>query len=903
MLDLHRHTEYSSFDGYGKPRDIAEYAKSLGYTSLGISDHGNTNGLIQQYYGCKEAGVKPVLGVEAYFLPEYQPKTKGYHLCLFAKNVEGYGNINKLQTIGQKQKYIKPIVTFKDLKKYNKGIICTTACISSYTSRCIMNDDIETAERALINFQQIFGDDFYIEIQPYRCDDNYTQETINIELINLADKLGIKCVLTSDSHYDRKEDFESYKTMRKMNKAFKYDEIEITNTYSERYLPKPKELARRFIQMHSDSFGYSHIAKEKALSYIQNLKEIEDKVDGEIIEKLEEKLPIFDVPKGYKNNLHYITEQIKKGLQRYNKWNKEYATRAKEELMVIHEQGYVDYFLMVADYVIYAKSKGYRVGPGRGSACNSIVCYALGITEVDSILHKLDFNRFMRRGKKKMPDIDVDFETGGKAPVIQYIVDKYKGHSAQIASYGLWKRDVLLNEMSKLYSDLDQATLKNIKTLIKKYESADEIDFVGLLNNKEARRYNVYYDNIITHYTKLYGKVKYIGTHAAGVAITGNPIEEYTALRIDTKTGKIFTSYDLVDVERAGMIKFDILGLKTMTIFKEIQELVNDSFKQEYINHPRIIKAFREGYTDGVFQFEKDTPKRILADIECDCFDDIVAVNAINRPAMLNLAMDNQYKEAKLYGKVDKQSPYYKYVSETYGCIIYQEQVLRLAVNIGGFTEDEADILVKMEHGASSRTKKELDEKYYDEFMKKFVTNAMKKNIKKTEALELFKACAQYGFNKGHATAYSMIAMEEMYYKLKYPLEYWTIKIKHTDLEKHNAKFKILAVQSGGLVFLPHVNYGARTNVRVVEGEKVIQSGLTEIKGIGEKAAEYIEKECAKNGPFTSVDNFLERCKNRAVTSRVVDILKEQGALEFDESIYLLKTQKYNTALYSRGIN
>lgn len=892
MLDLHRHSQYSTFDGFGRADEIAQTAVDLGYTSLGLSDHGNTNGLVQHYYACHEVGIKPILGVEAYFLPVLKEKTRGFHLCLFAKNVKGYENINRLQTIGETQKYHNPIITFKDLRAHCEGVICTTACVASFFAQRILNGDIKTAERALIEMQTIFSDDLYIEIQPYKASDN-EQETVNYNLMMLGNKLGIKCILTSDSHYPKREDFDTYMIMHEIAKHTKMD---IEATYSERYMPTREELMQRFIKMHEHAIYEPQL---RAQEMMNNLKEIEDKVDGNILDKLNENMPSLRTESH--TSFAILALQAKRGLEEKGLWNKTYATRLTEELNVIREQGYEDYFLMVADYVAYAKQRNIAVGPGRGSACNSLTCFATGITNVDSVKYNLDFSRFMRSGKKKMPDIDVDFETARRAEVIEYVVKRYQGKSAQICSYGLYKTDVLVNDLVKVCGLGDsKASIASIKKHIKSFTVDGDIDTETLKKDKESIIYNKLYNNIIKHFCKLYKKVKYIGTHAAGVAITGNDIQQHTALR--HKDGKIFTNYDLVDIEKTKVIKFDMLGLKTLQILRELKEITGESFTDEWTRNPNVIEAFRKGETDGIFQFEKEAPKNILRAINCDCFQDIVAVNALNRPAMLDLDMDDKYRDAKLNNATDVNSAYYKYVKDTYGCIIYQEQVLSLAKHIGGFTADEADILVKMEHGASSRTKRELDDKYYTDFRKKFVTNAIKHDgITKAKALELFDACAQYGFNKGHSTAYSLIAVEEMYYKIHYPNVYWSVKIRHEANESNQAKFKSLAVKSGSLVFLPHVNYSAYTKLRPIEDELIIQEGLSDLKGIGAKAAEAIENERIKNGDYQSKEDFINRCKGRAVTTRVITILETNGALNFDEGLYMARVKKYNVALHSRA--
>lgn len=904
-MDLHRHGEFSSFDGFGNATEAAKQAKKLGYTALGLSDHGNTNGLVQHHYACLEQGIKPILGVEAYFLPYMQEKTRGTHLCLFAKNAIGYANLNKLQTIGETQKYYNPIITFKDLQEHHEGLICTTACVASYFAKCILKGEEHLAEEAIIKFMKIFGDDFYIEIQPYKCDENYTQENVNYKLMMMADKLGAKCILTSDSHYPSKEDYDTYIVMHRISRFKKTnpkdEEVrmrKVKETYKERYMPTQSEFYARFCELHRRDFDSGDELVARAGRMFRNMELLEESVEPDILGNLDVKLPVFEIdgkPATYKD----FVEQVQKGLRKRHKWTHLlYRKRAKEEAEIIFEQGYIHYFLMVADYVNWAKKQGIAVGPGRGSACNSIVCYALGITDVDSERFGLVFSRFMRRGKNKMPDIDIDFETRRRGEVINYIVNKYKGYSAQVCSYGLYKVDNLVNDLAKMYNITDKATIVNIKKTIKRHGDDSNIDMQSLSKDRDARLYNHTYPNFMKHFSKLYKKVKYIGTHAAGVAISGNPIENYTALRHDGD--RILTNYDLVDVEKIGVIKFDILGLKTEEGLAELREITGESYQEDWLTDENVLKAFGEGNTDGIFQFEKQAPKQILKDIKCDCTDDIIAVNAMNRPAMLDLDMHKKYAKAKKEKTVDESTPYYEYVKDTYGCVIYQEQVLKLATEIGGFTEDEADILVKMEHGASSRTKQELDNKYYNDFYTKFCKNAISKGVSEEDAKKLFQACAQYGFNKGHATAYSMIAVEEMYYKLYHTTEFWCVKIKNENSDANKATFKAKAVANGALVFLPHVNYSAYTSIRTIDGDKIIQEGLIELKGIGAKAAEAIEEE-RKNGKFKNKEDFIKRCKSRAVTKKIINILEERGALDFDQNLYMNKVKKYNVALHSRS--
>lgn len=896
-MDLHRHDECSTFDGFGKPKELAALAKQLGHTALGISNHGNTNSLVRHFYACKEEDIKPVMGCEGYFLPVYKEQTRGYHLCLFAKDNLGYTNLNTLQYEGEKQKYYNPIWDFKLLEDYHDGLICTSACVAGYLAQCIKSGKIKQAEKYLLKMQEIFGDDFYIEIQPYVVSEPGFQELVNVESIKLAKRLGIKCILTSDSHYGSKEDFDTY---MKMHEIAKHNFGDIEATYGERYMPTEKELKVRFYKMHRKDFGDVK-AKQMANEMIANLHEIEDKVDGNILDELELKLPQFDESR---DSFDLLKEKIRDGLKSRGKWNKQYAARIKEELKVIKYHGFEDYFLMVADYTNWAKNHGIYVGPGRGSGCNCLVNYALRITDVDPILFDLDFSRFLRIDKKKMPDIDLDFETSRRGEVIEYLLKRYPNNAAQICSYGLYRVDNLINDLAKVCGNLSESKeeIKQIKAFINKHINEGLLDLEAVGKSAEAKMWNAQYDNIIKHFCKLYNKVRFIGTHAAGVAITGNNILQYTAIRIDSKTGKHFTNYDLNDMEKIQVIKFDILGLTTMSSIGELRELTgHEEFDEDWVNDPKIMQAFSEGNCDGVFQFEKKSVQDMLRVIQADCFEDVIAASAMNRPGPLSLKMPEVYAANKVdQAHIDKSLPYSKYLEKTYGCVVYQEQVQAIAVNIGGLEWPEADKILKMQRGGTEKAIRNFEENY-DNFVKKFEAGAKKHGMTKEQAFEIFDKFFNYAFNKGHATGYSLISVEEMYYKLYYPTEFWYVKMKYTGDDAKGAKFRENAVIDGAVCFLPHVNYSANYTLRKVDGEMVIQEGLSSIKGVGEKAAAAIEEERRKNGVFKSYDDFYDRCKSRTVTTRVISILKEYGALEFNKKKYIARVTKYNGTLYAKA--
>ena len=914
-MDLHRHDEGSTFDGFGKPHELAKLAKELGHTALGISNHGNTTNLVQHYLACKDFGIKPVMGVEGYFLPTYKEQHRGYHLCLFAENHKGYHNINAIQFEGEKQKYYNPIWTFEILEKYREGVICTSACVAGYLAQCIKEDKIKLAEKFVKRMVEIFGDNFYIEIQPYKISEPGLQEEINVKAIQIADRLGVKCILTSDSHRGEKDDMSTY---LKMHEIAKHDLEHISQTYSERYMPSDDELLERFIKMHKKDFGAN--VKKIGMKMIKNLKEIEDKVEEDIFKDLKQLLPKFS-----KDSDKLIKKKIKEGLEKRGKWTHkhpetglDYIARVQEEYEIIKSLGFQDYFLIVADYVNWAKNNGIYVGPGRGSACNCEIAYALEITEVDSLLFGLDFRRFLREDKKKMPDIDIDFETSRRYEVIRYVIEKYPGKTARIVNYGLYKVDNLINDLAKVCGlptdkEIDpndvvenKKEIAKIKSLCNKYIDEDgKLYKEDLLKSSEAKMFNKEYDDIILHFTKLYKKLRFIGTHAAGVAVTDGNILDYTSLRIDKNTGDIYTSYDLNDMENIHVIKFDMLGLGTMEEIGELRETTGVTVVyDDVVKDKKIMKKFNEGETAGIFQFDKRAVRDILIKINCDCFDDVIAANAMNRPGPLSLKMPEAYAENKMNIEEAKTSLYYDYTKESYGTVIYQEQIQQICVYIGGMTWGDADKVMKMIGGQSqSEDAKAEFERNKKELHDKFVKGAMKNGFTKQQAQEMFNVMLVYSFNKGHSCGYSLISVEEMYYKVYHPTHFWFAKIKYAPTEDDYDKFCSYATKDGSVVFLPHINYSdVKMKMRKVEGEMCLQRGLSEIKGIGEKAAVEIVAERINNGIFTSFDDFYDRCKSRVVNERVIRIIREFGASEFNKKTYISRVIKYNSALLSRVI-
>lgn len=907
FFDLHRHDECSFFDGFGNPKDLAKHAKEIGYPALGLSNHGNITGLVRHWKACKDEGIKPVMGCEVYFQPVFTEDRKKYHLCLFVKNMTGYKNLCHILTCANVEKfYYSATVDFALLEKYHEGLICTSACIASATSRAIINKKVDMAEKLLCKFQEIFREDFYIEIQPYKIDSEGTQQKTDYVLMQLAKKLNIKCVLTSDSHYCKKEDFDTYCKMHEIGKTT----LDVKNTYGERYMPTEKEIITRFVKLYKrgtdDLFKWANLAE----GFVKNMQEIYDKIEDDILSDCPLILPKDD---DLINPRAEFIRLVKEGLKKRGKFNKRYLDRCKKETNVIFYHKFEDYFLIVQDYVNYAKKNGIAVGDGRGSACNCLVAYALGITEVDSIRYNLDFSRFMRKEKKSLPDIDVDFETDKRQQVIDYAISKNPGRAVQICSYGEYKVDNLVNDLAKVcglptdktVDESDRTYNKNkiseIKKFIKEYEEDGKINCEKLLEDYRAEEYNAQFDDIIKHFCKMYGKIRHLGKHAAGVAVVGSDISDYTCLVRQTKDGNAMYSscFDKDDLETINCTKFDMLGLKTLSELFELETLSGHKVTEKDLEEKALYDAFREGKTDGIFQMEKKAPKKILGMIKCDCIEDVIAVNALNRPAPLQLKMHETYAYNKLSGKIDTSTPYYQYTKETYGTMLYQEQTVEVAQKLGHLTPEQSFDLLKIMKKPENLTKQEYVPKI-EKMRKDFAVGCKKEGLTQEQTESIWASMLIYGFNKGHSVGYALIAVKQMWYKLHYPTFYWYVKMRYAGNDADLFKYSELAVKDGCVVLLPHVNATAYTSIKKMDGDFVIQQGISILKDIGSAAAESIEAERKQNGNFCDYDDFYDRCKGRSVTKRVIDVLEEHGALQFDKKKYYKRVIKYNGSLLGR---
>lgn len=894
-FEMHNHSHYSNFDGFDKVKNKVAYAKELGMKAYGLSDHGNMSGAIQLYKECKKHDIKPLIGCEVYFQPVFNQEKRRFHLCLFALNNVGYQNLCQIITeANDKNFYRYAIVTFEILEKYSEGILCTSGCIGSFIPQAIVNDEKDTGMRAISKFKTIFGDNFYFEIQPISLKDELgMQEKSNNVILKLAKKMDIKCIMTTDAHYTRKEDFDTYCMMHELARIGTakgdgggFSPEKVRQTYGSRYMHGEAEIAQRFVEMH----GYYPTELFEAMD------EIYEKIDINL--DFSESIPESDIEDCYGEIKRICVDRLKKT----DRYNKKYIDILKYELGVIDGHGLCDFFMITYDYVKYAKDNDIYVGPGRGSVGGSLTAELLEITTVDPLVIGTDFERFLRADKKKMPDIDIDFESHRQQEVIDYIINKYPGRAAQIVTFGYYKSANLVNDLAKVY-ELSKDEIVRVKAILSPLAKKDDgkemahfefedIDYDDAMKDRQVRELDKEYKGIVKHFCKLCGQIKYYGTHPAGVLVTKGKIGSWVPLQ--RIKGNMICTYDKYDVEAMDMLKFDVLALKTLDVIHEIEKISDDKFDRRNIDpdiERQMYEKFSTGDALGIFQLNSDAARNILMEIKADDIQGVIAAISLNRPGALQMKMHRQYAAYK--ENLDTSLLWYKYTSDAYGAIIYQEHVMRICKGMAKMETDDVDKLMKFKFSESERGGLKA------KFVKGAVANSP---IKQKDAEDLFDAMALYLFNKGHGAGYALISEWQMYHKVKRPTEFWYATMKWEQDERKRAEFMAEASRDGIVIFIPHVNYSADFSIRNVEGEGIVQMGYSIIKNVGEKASLEIEKERKANGPFKSYDDFVDRVPKRSVNSRVVESLLADGALEFDKKTYMSRVIKFNSTLYMKGM-
>ncbi len=874
FVHLHLHTEYSLLDGACRIKDIPKAVKAQGQSAVAITDHGNMFGAVEFYKACKDEGIKPIIGCEVYLAPGSRfektrvNNTPYYHLVLLAMNEEGYKNLSYLVSCGYTEGfYVKPRIDLEILREHSGGIIALSACLAGFIPTSIMAGDIAAAKNHILSMQEIFGkENFYLELQNHGIDE---QLTVNESIIELSLETGAPVVCTNDVHYLRKEDayLQNVLMSVQMNTTLskKSNAMFPTNEF---YL-KSEDGMR-------EMFGYI----EEAIS---NTAKIAERCNFDF-EFGVTKLPKFILPsdvssKDYLKKLAYegYKQRILNGKIVFTSEHSEveYNERIEYELSVIDTMGYNDYFLIVWDFINFAKSNNIPVGPGRGSGAGSLVAFLLGITDIDSIKYDLLFERFLNRERVSMPDIDTDFCYERRDEVIEYVKRKYgSDHVAQIVTFGTMAAKAAIKDVGRVleipYSDVDLISkLIPRRMNITLKDALNEVEELKTLYNND--------DNIKKLFdtaSALEGMPRHASTHAAGVVITDKPIVEY--LPLATNGGVAVTQYDMDTVAGLGLLKFDFLALRYLTIISDTEKLIRkkiSDFNIEKINidDKKTYKFISSGKTDGVFQLESQGMKQVLMKLQPDSIEDIIATIALYRPGPMDSIPDyieRRHDKNKISYKTPLVEPILR---STYGCIVYQEQVMQIFSKVAGYSYGRADIVRR------AMSKKKIADIAKEREI--FIKGAMDNGVSKYTATELFdemESFAKYAFNKSHAAAYAYISYRTAYLKANFPKEYYASLI--TSVLGSTDKMTSYIDECGKVgirVLPPDVNFSDVTFS--VENDD-IRFGLLAIKNVGVSFISSIVNERIQNGKYESFDDFVYRLKNSDINKRQVESLIKAGA-------------------------
>ena len=886
---LHVHSYYSLMDGLNSPKELCQAALDSGQTAIAITDHGTLSSHREMQIAAKELGIKPILGVEAYISPtdrfDRSSKTdksiQAYnHIILLAKNKKGLENINILQELAWNEGfYHKPRIDREVLNDYSEGVIVLSGCLNGLISKAIDKGNMEEAEILLKDFKQTFGQDFYVEVQ------SHNPVEINSALLELADKLKIKSVATGDAHFAKEEDrvleeaLLILSTSPKMDKDADFDMSRQIKDVNERlnYLYPDRRISFQdynlFIQSREEIEADFKKAGITRTDIYDNTMEIADKI-GEYA--FNSGLDLLPVPKT--NADQKLAQMASEGLKRLGMAeDKVYIDRLEEELSVIKDKSFASYFLVVADMIGWAKDNNIRVGPGRGSAAGSLVCYALGITDVDPIKYDLLFFRFINPERNDFPDIDTDFEDRRRKEVKDYLKKKFK-HVASISTYTYFKDKGVIRDAARVF----MVPLQEVNRALKQVDTFE--DYMDSPNTKEFR---TKYPEVTWLADRLRGRIRSVGVHAAGVVVAKDDLRKFAPVESredaqDKVSGRIpVVAYDMDTVADIGLIKLDALGLKTLSVMSDTLKSIKERSGKDInlsslpLDDPKVYKMLSDGYTKGVFQAEATPYTNLLIKMGVDKFEDLAASNALVRPGAMNTVGASYIKRKHGDEAVQFIHPIMKpFTENTYGVIIYQEQVMQACVHLGGMTWSEADKVRKI-------IGKKKDAKEFDQFKDKFVVGASK-HISKKQAETLwhtFEAHAGYSFNRSHAVAYSMLSYYAAWLKTYYPLEFMFSILKNENDKDARTEYLIEAKRLGLRVSLPHIN---ESDIYFSLKEDRIQFGLAEVKFISDSIANKI----IDKRPYIDYADFIQKAstKGSGINSRAVSALNAIGGAAFEDN-------------------
>ena len=888
-VGLHVHTHYSLFDGIATPEEYIDRAVELGMPAIAITDHGTLSGHRELHRIAKAKGIKPILGVEGYMCSDrFDTRDKSErdgdldlvynHIVLLAKNQIGLENLNKINEIAWTEGYFKkPRFDFEILEKYAEGIMVTSACPSSVLVKALENNEFAIAKKHIEWFKRVFKDDYYIEVMPHN------PAEINKQLIALADEFKIKVVVTPDCHHsstDQKE-IQEFKlllnTHVKIDKDHTFEKSKKKENMMERldYLyGEDRQITFNKFDIHLLSYEEMKSAMEAQgidrPDIYENTIAVAEKVGDYGIQEGLDLLPVQ-----YKNPDKELKELALAGLKERGVESQEYLDRLDEELKVIKDKKFGPYFLVVRNMITWAKKEGIMVGPGRGSAAGSLLCYALRITDIDPIKHKLLFFRFINPERNDFPDIDTDIQDSRREEVKDYLVRQYR-HVASIATFLSFKDKGVVRDVARVLN----IPLTDVNKVLKLVDTWDEY-----CTSKTTREFREKYPEVEIYGEQLRGRIRGTGIHAAGVVTSKDPIFRYAPMETRSSTGSDeripVVAVDMEEAEKIGLIKIDALGLKTLSVVKDALEIIKERDGKDIdpLNIPmddaNVYQMLSDGYTKGVFQCEAAPYTNLLVKMGVKNLSELAASNALVRPGAMN-TIGKDYIERK-HGRQNigyTHQVLKEFTEETYGCILYQEQVMQACVSLGGMSMSEADKVRKI-------IGKKKDAKEFDQFKEKFVEGAsrfLSPNIAK-DLWHDFEAHAGYSFNKSHAVAYSTLSYWTAWLKYHYPLEFMYSLLKNEKDKDARTEYLIEAKRMGISIKLPHIN-DSDIDFKI-EG-KGIRFGLSGIKYISDKIAErYISAR-----PFDSYAQLEEFTftKGNGVNSRALQALRIIGAATFTDN-------------------
>jgi len=874
FVHLHVHSEYSLLDGSIRVDKLVDRAKQLDMSAVALTDHGNMFGAVRFYRTARACGIKPIIGMEAYVTRGSRwdkTKKKGElgqinHLILLARNVEGYRNLMRLSSTGYLEGfYYKPRIDMEVLEKCSGGLIAMTACLRGDIPQSVLSDGLDSAKKKIQRYVEIFGEgNFYLEVQDHGIEQ---EKTVKEAVVQLSRDTGIPLVATNDAHYLDRADAEAHEALLCLQTGTDFeDPRRFRFRTSELYFKTPDEMYELFNDIPEA---------------VDNSLEVAEKCNVELDQKTFH-LPKFPLPERYDSNSDYLKDLAYKGAtKRYGEITDEIDERLKFELSVINKMDYGGYFLIVRDIVNFAKAEGVAVGPGRGSAAGSLLCYVLGITNVDPLEHNLLFERMLNPERVSMPDIDIDFCFERRDEVIRYVIERYgKDNVCQIITFGTMAARAVVRDVGRVlkvaYNDVDRIA-KLIPGLpgTSLEEALKTVPELNKLLESEPR-----YEKLRKLSLTLEGITRHASTHAAGMIITPTPLMNHVPL-YRTNKGEITSQYDMKSAESVGVLKIDVLGLRTLTVIDKARKMIQKNHNIEIdpadipMQDDRTFDLLRAAKTIGVFQLESAGMRDLVRNLQPESFSDIVAVNALYRPGPLGSDMVTDFVDCKHGRKKIKyeHKMLEPILKETYGVILYQEQVMRIASTLAGFSLGEADLLRK------AMGKKDLE--VMAKQRKKFVDGSKRNNISESKAGRIFSLMekfARYGFNKSHSAAYAVISVTTAYLKANYPAEFFAASLTSEIDDTDRIIVLLDDARATGIAIVPPDINRCEAEFTVEGGQ--IYFGLAAVKNVGRAAIGQVIAERNENGAFESLSDFCVRVSSRTVNRRAIESLIQAGAMD-----------------------